>query len=80
MTRCCPLSHVTSVMDAEWFWSGVGVEGGWGAGEGEGGGGVKEVRRKKSITKSVGSTVPRVVGNGAACTDRKSDVRSLADE
>lgn len=20
MTRCCPLSHVTSVIDAEWFW------------------------------------------------------------
>lgn len=72
VTRCCPLSHVTSVMDAEWFWSG--------GGGGEGGGGVKEVRRKKSITKSVGSTVPRVVGKGAACTNGKSDVRSLADE
>lgn len=20
VTRCCPLSHVTSVIDAEWFW------------------------------------------------------------
>lgn len=27
VTRCCPLSHVTSVMDAEWFWGGCG---GWG--------------------------------------------------
>lgn len=54
----------------------------WGGGvkEREEGGGVKEVRRKKSITKSVGSTVPRVVGKGAACTNGKSDVRSLADE
>lgn len=29
VTRCCPLSHVTSVIDAEWFWKQcVGVQGG----------------------------------------------------
>lgn len=25
VTRCCPLSHVTSVIDAEWFWKWSGV-------------------------------------------------------
>lgn len=28
MTRCCPLSHVTSVIDAEWFCKNACGEGG----------------------------------------------------
>lgn len=62
VTRCCPLSHVTSVMDVEWFWSG-------GVKEREGG---EEVRRKKSITKSVALTVSRAVGK--RCSMHKQEV------
>lgn len=65
VTRCCPLSHVTSVMDVEWFWSGGG-----GVKEREEGG--EEVRREKSISPSQSlQQCPVWWEKGAACTDRK---------
>lgn len=45
VTRCCPLSHVTSVIDAEWFWKWM-LEGVWG---GEKGTGVEKDKERNEV-------------------------------
>lgn len=49
VTRCCPLSHVTSVIDAEWFWKWREGKKECGEREREQEGGL-EVKRQKEMT------------------------------